>query len=480
MRLPRWASGWVWVLVFFALFFAFVRTARAQSASNGATAILRVCVKPPNVQKEVRVWAYTSGSAQVIPRNDFEKNYPGTTSYVFDPFAPPENTRYLPIPYNKLPCAPKPDPAPETPAPPKDPKAAPKGGGGSGGGGAGTGPGAAGGGAGGAGSNGATGTKKKDDPDEPPPGTPPKLTHPLPPDAAPPLPKGGVTEHWPETVLPVIVRTPILPSVDEGHGVLPMAGLDGKGTVLPYKHQVERELREAKEAATKAEAAKKAAQPKTFFEQCAEQAALAGGLANLQLGEDIHDKDGHKYGIPGGKNPDGIKSPVAQAVAGGVMIAAVVLTAGGADKKFFDALTKKTPLVVTGTGKAAEEAADKLIAQAITKSATHGAEDLAGALAHNGAIGEYSVMARFTKGLGGRWQAHHILEVSIAKDTLKIQATDKLPAVILSEAEHKAITKALAAEGTAKKSGQALWEAYKKVYAAHPDWLKAIQSYFGQ
>ncbi len=157
-----------------------------------------------------------------------------------------------------------------------------------------------------------------------------------------------------------------------------------------------------------------------------------------------------------------------------------MLTAGGADKKFFEALTKKTPVVITGSGKAAEEAAEKLIAQAVTKSATHGAEDLAGALAQNGAIGEYSVMARFTKGLGGRFQAHHILEVKMARDFLELSATDKLPAVILTDAEHKVITSRLAAKRASVQSAEDLWNVYLDVYKSHPTWLAAIRRYFGK
>lgn len=86
---------------------------------------------------------------------------------------------------------------------------------------------------------------------------------------------------------------------------------------------------------------------------------------------------------------------------------------------------------------------------------------------------------QFTKGLGARWQAHHILEVQVAKG-MEIAATERLPAVILSDAEHKAITKALAAEKTVQKTGEALWQSYQRVYANHPTWLRAIQGYFGK
>ncbi|MFO0589952.1 MAG: hypothetical protein U0441_20590, partial [Polyangiaceae bacterium] len=192
-----------------------------------------------------------------------------------------------------------------------------------------------------------------------------------------------------------------------------------------------------------------------------------------------HAKDGDKYGIPGGKNPDGIKSATAQAIAGTVAIAAVVITAGGADKKLLDTLSNKAapPVILAGGGKAAEEAAEKIIEKAVAQGGAHAMEDLAGAMAQRGVIGEYSVMAKFTKGLGARWQAHHILEVKFAK-LFNLGATDRLPAVILSEAEHKAFTAKLAKATAGVEDPKLLWEAYKKVYAGKDTWLKAIESYF--
>ncbi|MFO0586910.1 MAG: hypothetical protein U0441_05200 [Polyangiaceae bacterium] len=467
----------MWLAFVFAFLAAFGGTARAQQKPGQAQAPftkIYVCVKPPNVQKEVIAWSYVSGNDKIIARPDYEKEYPGKTVYVYNPSAPPGNTKLLPIPYNTLPCDPVPDPpAAETPAAPKDPKTAPKAGGGGGGSTEGSGAGSG----SGSGSGSGTGTKKKDDPDDPPPGTPPKLTHPPPPEWHPAPPKGGVTQSWPQTVLPIVETPHILPSVESGHGVLPMAGLGGKGSVLPSATQVAREQAEAKEAA-----AKKAAEAaKTPYEKFCEQMALAGGLANLQLGEDIHAKDGDKYGIPGGKNPDGIKSATAQAIAGAVGIAAVVITAGGADKKIFEALSKEgaPPMLIRGGEKAAEEAAEKMIQAEVAKSGADAAHHLAEAMAKNGAIGEYSVMAKFTQGLGSRWQAHHILEVSMAK-VVNVTATDRLPAVILSEAQHKAMTAELRIATAGVRDAEDLWAAYCKAYAKHPTWLAAIRGYFGK
>ena len=287
-------------------------------------------------------------------------------------------------------------------------------------------------------------------------------------------PRGGVTESWPSSMLPFKAPEPerlALPIVRPCQlGILPF-----KGVTCPQKDDGAPAV--AKNG-TSAKSGK--GEQKTGFEKFAESIALAGGLANLQLGEDIHDKDGHKFGVPGGKNPDGIKSAAAQAIAGTVAVAAVLITAGGADKKLFDALSKKAPLILSGGGKAAEEAAEKIIEAAVAKHGAHAVEDLAAAMAKNGTIGEYSVMAKFTKGLGARWQAHHILEVKMAQEFLEIKATDRLPAVILSDAEHKLITSRLAARRASVKSAEELWQVYLEVYKNNPTWLAAIRRYFGK
>ena len=56
------------------------------------------------------------------------------------------------------------------------------------------------------------------------------------------------------------------------------------------------------------------------------------------------------------------------------------------------------------------------------------------------------------------------------------------PSVILLDEVHKTITKDLAAAtaGIGEKEVGLLWKAYKKVYKANPEWLKAIAHYFGE
>ncbi len=464
----RWAFGWL----FGALLLSFARPARA----DDGFAAIHVCVRPDIVPASVAAWVFTSNADSYvvkISRTDFKKQAGGLTTYVYDPYAPPSSVKLFPAKYAHLVCPPPPNAA-AAPAETKKDDAAKAGD---------KKPVAV----GGAISSDAKKKKEKakDNDDEPPPGTPPPIVYPRKGEPLPPLilslPKGGVTENWPRTVLPIRKEgSSVLPSVASGHGVLPVAGLGGGGTVLPMAGArplappsdlppdgAKDSTKEATGDGTK----------KTAYEKWCEQVGLVGGVANLQLGEDIKRLDGSKYGIPGGKNPDGIKSPTAQAAAGAVMVAAAVITAGGFDKKLYDALAKGTPIFIRGGGKAAEQAAEKLVQDAIAKYGVHGAEDLAAALAKNGAIGEYSVMAKFTQGLGAKWQAHHILEVKFA-NRYALGATDRIPSVILSDAQHKIITAELNAATAQVRDPAGLWVAYTRVYAKHPLWLAAVKSYF--
>ena len=105
---------------------------------------------------------------------------------------------------------------------------------------------------------------------------------------------------------------------------------------------------------------------------------------------------------------------------------------------------------------------------------------LAQALNENGAIGAYSVMKQFTDKLGGKYQAHHILEVQFAKK-FRLGNPDKVPSVILTDAQHKAVTAELAVETVKSMSAQELWKAYQKVYKKYPPhWLEAIKPYFAK
>lgn len=426
----------LWALCFASLLLvSFAATARADDFSE-----IRVCVRPPNVPPNVGIWAYSSGTATlVLDRAGFKQQSRGHSVYSFDPSAPPENTALLPIPYNKLQCPPRvlPTKAPAAAPPPPSP---------------------------------APGAQKKDEapkPATPQPGAGDKQEAPDPlpqpivyPKKEPPpeqhLPSDGVTTRWPTTVLPTM-------------SLLPMAGKHLPGS-------------EGTGKGNPTEGTKKGV-AKTPFEKFAEEMAFAGAIANQQFNEETKGANGNRYGIPGGKNATGPNSPVAQAGAGTALVVMAVLSAGGFEKKLKDALKGAKPLIIKDTGKAGEKAAEAFLKDYVNKQ---GAKDAGEQLAHvadalnkNGAIGEYGVMKKFTEGMESRVQAHHILEEQFAKK-FKLGHPDQVPSVILTEAQHKAITAKLKIATGSAKTLPELWAGYQTAYVDRPLWLKAIKSYFVQ
>jgi hypothetical protein len=125
-------------------------------------------------------------------------------------------------------------------------------------------------------------------------------------------------------------------------------------------------------------------------------------------------------------------------------VVTAILTAGGLEKKIQDAVAAGQRLLIKDSGKLAEQAAEKLIEKFVAKyGPVKGRGYLAATLHQNGAIGPYSILRKFTDDLGGKYQAHHILEVQYAK-RFNLGNPDKMPAVLLTDQEHKAITGLLA------------------------------------
>jgi hypothetical protein len=211
---------------------------------------------------------------------------------------------------------------------------------------------------------------------------------------------------------------------------------------------------------------------KDAADNAAEQLALAAGLANLDVGEDIHRKDGKQHGIVGGSNPSGIDHVAAQAAVAALILGMAVLTAPGKAfvKRLETAIQKKQPLILKEAAELTEETAEEL--------AKHYGAQIADALAHNGAIGPYRLWKKFTSGLGSQYQAHHILEKAMARDLQLAKNFDDLPSVILTDAQHKKITAALREKKPTINGVQDLWDTYQKVYKDHPHWLEAIKPYF--
>ena len=217
---------------------------------------------------------------------------------------------------------------------------------------------------------------------------------------------------------------------------------------------------------------------KTRADKLAEQLAYAGAIANQQMNEDVQRPDGKQYGIPGGKNPNGPNSPETQAAAGVVLVVTAVLTAGGLERKIQQAVDKGSRLLLKDASKLAEDAAEKLVLEFVKRhGAVEGRAYLVATLNQNGAIGPYSVMKKFTDNLGGKWQAHHIVEVKMMKD-FKLGNPDHGLSVILTDAEHKAITAKLRLKTAGIDTKEKLWQVYQDVYKDHPHWLAAIESHF--
>ena len=435
--------GWVgvcWLVV------SFATQARAEE-----WAPIPVCVRPRNVPRSVEVWSYWNEQTMLLHgRAAFaEKSYLKPT-FVYDPEAPPENTRALPDPYKDRPCDPKPPKRPPVPgaekaeaneAPAPQPPPSSK-------------------------------IAKKDEAAPPPKQPPPS------PKAAPRDAHERLRSVLPmQSVLPM--RQSVLPHYDPQNGCtsLPMRGRPQTPCAL---------------ACTMVPGGgTKPGKKKTTADEAAEQLAFTAAIFTLQFNEDTKRPDGKPYGIVGGMNPNGPNNPCLQVVASAVMIATVVLSpaAEAFGKKLETALAKKTPLVMKEMEKmgldVAEEVAKKLGPQLEKASAKIAAGQgealvrahLADALEKNGAIGPYEVMKQFTDGLGGRWQAHHILEKKWVTK-LELGNADKVPSVILTEAEHKKITAVLAKHAKKIDNAKDLWAAYQEAYIDHPTWLAAIEKYF--
>ena len=417
-----------------ALCVVFVFSFARSTAAQGIPAEHRVCARPPNVPPGVERWAYPPSGLVLLTTDpeQFRRMTEREMVFVFDPFAPPESVRVLPIPHNTLPCAsfvlPRKVPSLPTASvlPPSGGTPLPKG----------TGPGDESSGQRNDAKVGATDKKGGAEGVAEPLPKPIYRPPPPAPEERPMLPRGGVTARWPKTVLPIKRRA--------GSG----GESSGSGDA---PHVVAK---------------------KTAFEKLAEEMAYAAAMANLQMNENTKRPDGQRHGIPSGKNVTGPNSPAVQAAVSALMVAAVALSAGagGFKKKLIAALKKGEPLAYKEMADLGTDAAEELAKKYGYK--------ITQALHVNGAIGPYSVMRKFTDNLGGRYQAHHILEEQMIRK-FKLGKPELGPSVILTDAEHMVVTAKLAQRTVHAKTTQYLWQAYEGVYKAHPPhWLESIKPYF--
>lgn len=98
-----------------------------------------------------------------------------------------------------------------------------------------------------------------------------------------------------------------------------------------------------------------------------------------------------------------------------------------------------------------------------------------------GAVTTYREAKALTRGLRGAIQAHHLKEVRHLKRMgLTAKEIANAPAVVLTRADHQAVTAALRDAMPYGKvyDSQRIWSELQRVYANFPDWLDAIRHYF--
>jgi len=215
--------------------------------------------------------------------------------------------------------------------------------------------------------------------------------------------------------------------------------------------------------------------PLSVFEAIARNLAVGGALAQGDTSGNLKDPNGHRSGIPGGKNVGGFSFPPLQA---GVALLQILTSAGLSPKSFIDDILK---FAKRGQRTLIKEADEKMMRVADELIAKSGRYEMAQGLQEMQTIMPYELGEKFTKDLGGKFQAHKIFEKQALEKVLKRSDFEKLPSVILTDKEHQAISVALEAEwrkvGKGRMTIEKLRQIYKDVYKDHPHWLDAIESY---
>ncbi len=216
----------------------------------------------------------------------------------------------------------------------------------------------------------------------------------------------------------------------------------------------------------------------SVFEQLVNNMAVGGALAQGNTSGSLNAPNGHRNGIPGGKNVGGFSFPALQ---GAVAAYQIINAVGVSPKSFIDLVHKASKkgqrTVIEKADKAALDLADDLIKN-------HGQYPMAKGLEEMQTIMPYSMAEKFTKDLGNAFQAHKIFERR-ALDKLKQSDAgfEKLPAVILTKEEHQEVTNLLNAAWNKlgpKKGQQATVEELRAIYKAayankYPHWLEIIE-----
>jgi RHS repeat-associated protein len=106
-------------------------------------------------------------------------------------------------------------------------------------------------------------------------------------------------------------------------------------------------------------------------------------------------------------------------------------------------------------------------------------EIVAEGLAERGTIASFAALSQATKGIGGAYQAHHIVEQKVLK--LLGMPLDISPAVILRADVHAKLSaelaKALPADEIEHMTKTEILRAYENVYKDHPQWIAEVRRY---
>jgi hypothetical protein len=244
--------------------------------------------------------------------------------------------------------------------------------------------------------------------------------------------------------------------------------------------------------------------PLSFSEILTRNLSIVGALASGDTSGSLKDPNGSRYGMLGGKNVGGPDLQILQAAAGTFAIIGIPLKTGkDLITKVTRALGQRKAPAILDPKVLSREIAEKLAEEpkqidvldaieALKRGEEITLESFGKAMAISlreaQVILPYSRAQIFTAGWEAKYQAHHIFEVRWMKELGLGEAAKDAPAIILSKAEHEAITLKLADAGkmlldNVKKTGKKLdpadvWQMYQEVYKDQPNWLRAIEGYF--
>lgn len=118
-------------------------------------------------------------------------------------------------------------------------------------------------------------------------------------------------------------------------------------------------------------------------------------------------------------------------------------------------------------------------AESLAKKFDKGRPVIAAEMNKRGVIGPFNSFSVFTRGHGGAYQAHHIIEQSVLKHLG--HDVQKAPSIILTTGQHSPISTALAKkipkdelEHMTKKE---ILDSYRKVYKGMPEWIAEVERY---